>query len=183
MKLITDKIKAINVMESTFKIDELFNVNFYDLVDTFGYPTFQEPSADEKVNYEWIFEFKGRYFSVYDWKTYSKDFTEKRLKRWSVGGIAGSNPAEFCQAIYDAIKWHEAVELENDFSNVEEFEESLGIEALYLFKEMLTKEDHTYMELQAFKDRAEVLGFTFNFGMDCVAYDFKASTNWMRRKK
>ena len=65
-------------------------VTYNDLVDTFGEPTFTpEDSGDGKVNYEWTFYFDGDYFTIYDWKTYSPEYTRAQYTNWHVGGKAG----------------------------------------------------------------------------------------------
>ena len=40
-----------------------------------------------KVQCEWIFNVNGDIFTLYDWKTYSLDYTLKELTVWSVGGF------------------------------------------------------------------------------------------------
>lgn len=58
----------------------------YDkLVGVLGKPTFDEPSGDGKVQVEWVVEFKGDVFTIYDWKTYDRDYTLNSLDRFNVG--------------------------------------------------------------------------------------------------
>lgn len=65
-----------------------------DLIRVFGEPTYDTPSADEKVRMEWVVEYcsydeydrlNRRVFTIYDWKT-SKDFNllEEEYE-WHVG--------------------------------------------------------------------------------------------------
>jgi hypothetical protein len=64
----------------------LDNVTYSNLCEAFGEPTCTpEDSGDGKVNFEWIFEFDGEIFTVYDWKTYDPEYTKNQLTRWNVG--------------------------------------------------------------------------------------------------
>lgn len=62
-------------------------IKFTDLYATFGEPTFKpEDSGDGKVNFEWVFEYKGEIFTIYDWKTYDAEYSLKEYDSWHVGG-------------------------------------------------------------------------------------------------
>ena len=41
-------------------------IKFKDLYQAFGEPTYNEPSGDDKVQREWVFEYKGNIFTNYD---------------------------------------------------------------------------------------------------------------------
>jgi hypothetical protein len=71
----------------THKIANLSGVTYDDLVRNFGEPSINVPSADNKVQVEWIFEFEGQYYTLYDWKTYNRDYTLQELTVWSIGGF------------------------------------------------------------------------------------------------
>lgn len=60
--------------------------NYNQLIETLGEPTHDEPSGDEKTQMEWVVEFEGNIFTIYDWKTYSRNYTENELTRFNVGG-------------------------------------------------------------------------------------------------
>lgn len=62
------------------------NATYYQLIETLGEPTYNEPSGDEKTQMEWVVEFEGNIFTIYDWKTYSRNYTENELTRFNVGG-------------------------------------------------------------------------------------------------
>lgn len=62
------------------------NATYDELVDVLGEPTRNEPSGDEKTQVEWVVEFEGNIFTIYDWKTYSKDYTLNELDVFNVGG-------------------------------------------------------------------------------------------------
>jgi hypothetical protein len=65
----------------------LHNTTYAQLIEAFGQPTYTpEDSGDGKVNFEWIFEFNGEIFTVYDWKTYNVQYTINELTTWNIGG-------------------------------------------------------------------------------------------------
>jgi hypothetical protein len=62
-------------------IDTTYN----KLLSVLGEPTFNSPSGDSKVQVEWVLEFEGKLFSIYDWKTYDRNYTENILDRFNIG--------------------------------------------------------------------------------------------------
>ena len=62
------------------------NATYEELVGLLGFPTFNEPSGDDKVQVEWVVEYKGEIFTIYDWKTFSRYYTENVLERFHIGG-------------------------------------------------------------------------------------------------
>ena len=62
------------------------NATYRDLVNVLGEPTFPEESGDGKVQVEWVVEFEGEIFTIYDWKTYDRQYTEYELDRFNIGG-------------------------------------------------------------------------------------------------
>ena len=72
-------------VNGTYKIGDLTGLFFRDLVNKLGKPTVVG-SGDDKVQYEWIIEFEGEIFTIYDWKTYDAEYTEYELYTWSIGG-------------------------------------------------------------------------------------------------
>ena len=62
------------------------NATYNQLVEALGEPTYNEPSGDNKVQVKWVVEFEGNIFTIYDWKTYSREYTENELTTWNVGG-------------------------------------------------------------------------------------------------
>lgn len=61
------------------------------LIEKLGKSTFNSPSGDGKVQTEWVLEFKGDLYTIYDWKTYSREYTENRLDRFNVGSKVNAN--------------------------------------------------------------------------------------------
>jgi ABC-type Fe3+-hydroxamate transport system substrate-binding protein len=74
----------------TFKIGSLQDVTYDDIIRTFGVPSIFVPSGDNKVQLEWVIEFNGDIFTIYDWKTYDRDYTLQELTVWSIGGKSSS---------------------------------------------------------------------------------------------
>ena len=67
----------------------LHNTTYAQLVEAFGQPTYNpEDSGDGKVNFEWVFDFTGEIFTLYDWKTYDVQYTINELTTWNIGGKA-----------------------------------------------------------------------------------------------
>lgn len=65
----------------------LHNTTYAQLVEAFGQPTYTpEDSGDGKVNFEWVFDFNGEIFTLYDWKTYDVQYTINELTTWNIGG-------------------------------------------------------------------------------------------------
>src|SRR6056300_788278 len=68
-------------VSGTYLVGYLEDVNFMDLVTGLGEPTFDDPSGDDKVQVEWVVKFNGKIFTIYDWKTYDREFTEHSLTK------------------------------------------------------------------------------------------------------
>lgn len=62
------------------------NATYSQLIEAIGEPTYDEPSGDEKTQMEWVVEFNDEIFTIYDWKTYSRNYTENELTQFNVGG-------------------------------------------------------------------------------------------------
>ena len=94
--LITDKQKALELTNGTHLVGKLTGVMYRDLVNAFGEPTFlPEDSGDGKVNFEWVFQFGGKYFTVYDWKV-SEEYAKHIMGRmyeiqFHVGGTSNAS--------------------------------------------------------------------------------------------
>ncbi len=62
------------------------HATYSQLVDLLGQPTFDEPSGDGKTQVEWIVGFEDDIFTIYDWKTYDRNYTENQLSTFNIGG-------------------------------------------------------------------------------------------------
>lgn len=72
---------------------------YQDLLNVLGKPTFDEPSADGKVNVEWVVGFDEKVYTIYDWKNYGSSPVDSPLEtmRWHVGGY--ENADDFIDAL------------------------------------------------------------------------------------
>jgi hypothetical protein len=82
MNLVSKTNKSAN---GTYRMDVVDGVTYKDLVRIFGEPTYSSKSEDEKCYVIWVLEFDGKLFTIYDWKTYDKDYTMNELTEWHVG--------------------------------------------------------------------------------------------------
>jgi hypothetical protein len=62
------------------------SATYSQLIEALGEPTHNTPSGDDKTQVEWVVEFEDSIFTIYDWKTYSREYTETRLTQFNVGG-------------------------------------------------------------------------------------------------
>lgn len=68
--------------------------------------------------------------------------------------------------------------LKEDWSNLEEFKMSLSMLGLALFAQICREDiNHTYEDLQMYLLDAEIFGFTFDYGLDCIPFNFKSFNN------
>ena len=88
----------------THKIASLRRVSYDDLVRYFGEPTIYHyllDNTDGKIQVELVLEFNCKPFTIYDWKTFDRDYTLQELQHWSIGGAV--NGIEFFECIEDHI--------------------------------------------------------------------------------
>jgi hypothetical protein len=69
----------------------LKDTTYTQLVSALGKPTHPDASGDNKIQKEWIIEFKGTIFTIYDWKTYSEEDTIMFYRNWHIGS-KNTNP-------------------------------------------------------------------------------------------
>jgi len=61
--------------------------SYNQLVEVLGEPTYMEESGDGKTNTEWVVEYKGEVFTIYDWKLWmSLKNSPNTSYRWHIGG-------------------------------------------------------------------------------------------------
>ena len=77
------------------------NATYSQLLEALGKPTYDEPSGDDKVQVEWVVEFNDVVFTIYDWKTGSREYTENELKTFNVGG--NTSAFDFIQEVESRI--------------------------------------------------------------------------------
>ena len=105
VKVIRNEQEALNLMNGTFRVGEI-NRTYRDLVTGLGESTFDTPSGDDKIQVEWVCKFKGNVFTIYDWKTYDRDFTLCELNQFNIGSKArGYEVAEFIEFLEEQIRF------------------------------------------------------------------------------
>ena len=83
---IQNQKKALELIGGTFLVGNIIGPTYSELVELMGEPTFSEESGDGKIQKEWVIRDGNDVFTIYDWKTFDKNYTENVLVRWNVGG-------------------------------------------------------------------------------------------------
>ena len=107
MEVIRDTELALDSVCGTYKVGSLVGVSYWDLKKALGSPTFDEPSGDDKIQKEWVIDYNGETFTVYDWKTYDEEYTVTQLDTWSIGGK--TNPDAFEAKLLKQIEAQKAI--------------------------------------------------------------------------
>ena len=96
LKVIRNEKQAYAAINGTFRVGEI-SADYMGLELALGEPTFDTESPDGKVQVEWVVNFKGNIFTIYDWKTYDRDFTLCELDQFNIGGsdVRGYEVQEF----------------------------------------------------------------------------------------
>ena len=87
-KLIVYKEGEAPSIGGTYKVGSIDGVNYDQLWNFLGEPTIDGPSGDDKTQVEWVVEFNDELFTIYDWKTYDRNYTKNSLTTWSIGGTS-----------------------------------------------------------------------------------------------
>lgn len=85
INVIKDPVEAADLVPGTSYKGFIYST-YSKLVSALGEPTFNEESADGKVQVEWVVEFKEEIFTIYDWKTYDREYTLNDLDTFNIGG-------------------------------------------------------------------------------------------------
>ena len=85
MMEVFDEMTAPSVSGTSLK-GKIEGFGFEELAHVLGQPTFNEPSGDGKTQVEWVVKFGEDIFTIYDWKTYDRNFTLNELTSFHVGG-------------------------------------------------------------------------------------------------
>ena len=104
IKVIRNEQEALRLLGGT-SLAGYVNSDYMGLELALGEPVFDTESGDGKVQVEWVVMFKGNLFTIYDWKTYDRDFTEWSLKEFNIGSktARGYEVAEFVDAVRNQI--------------------------------------------------------------------------------
>ena len=94
---VLNSIEANNTNFASWKVGSLEGIKYSDLVRILGEPTYEDESEDGKTQVEWYVLLNGNYFTIYDWKTYDREFTLNGLDVWSIGG--SSDPTQLIELI------------------------------------------------------------------------------------
>tara|TARA_R110002167_G_scaffold289376_2_gene494451 strand:+ start:65 stop:463 length:399 start_codon:yes stop_codon:yes gene_type:complete len=82
--------EALPKSYGTSLVGYLRDVTYSQLVSALGDPTCPFASGDDKVQKEWICEFKGKIYTIYDYRTYSEADTMVHYKDWHIGSKSGN---------------------------------------------------------------------------------------------
>ena len=105
----------------------LKDTTYDQLVNTLGEPTFPFASGDNKVQKEWVIEFKEVIFTIYDYKTGSEEDTIMFYRNWHVGS-KDSNP--FRSTNYEgkpSVRVEEFIEHIKFLVHLEDTKDELGL--------------------------------------------------------
>ena len=80
-----------SLTNGTSKTNTLRGVTYYELFNTLGQPTYDNNSHSDKVQVEWVIEWLDEVYTIYDWKTYNREYTINELNTWSIGSIVPSD--------------------------------------------------------------------------------------------
>lgn len=88
-------------INGAYKTNTLRCVTYQELFSTLGQPTYEHPSGDNKTQVEWVIEWQDEVYTIYDWKTYDREYTINELNTWSIGSKVPSYA--FIEALIDLI--------------------------------------------------------------------------------
>jgi hypothetical protein len=74
------------LLDGTYNVGSIDNITYKDLFRILGEPTYNKPSGDNKTQVEWNLNFNNEVYSIYDWKTYNREYTLNNLDHWNIGG-------------------------------------------------------------------------------------------------
>lgn len=82
---------------------EYVYATYQQLVEVLGEPTYDKPSGDNKVQKEWVINYEGNNYTIYDWKTYDEEYTINNLDEWHIGG--NGYAGDFVQELERMLKY------------------------------------------------------------------------------
>ena len=84
--IVFDEMDAVSTDGTSLKGGVMASYN--QMVKALGEPTFSEPSADNKVNIEWVMRFNDEVYTAYDWKNYGNSPADNpnQVINWHIGG-------------------------------------------------------------------------------------------------
>tara|TARA_Y100000385_G_scaffold112324_1_gene116523 strand:+ start:313 stop:657 length:345 start_codon:yes stop_codon:yes gene_type:complete len=73
-----------NLINGISHNNTLRGVTYYELFNTLGQPTYNEASELGTYQVEWVIEWEDEVYTIYDWKTYDREYTINELNTWSI---------------------------------------------------------------------------------------------------
>lgn len=88
-RIIIDKEEAIQLVGGSSFKSYLDNITYKDLIHILGEPVMDLSKWPRTLGtdtfFEWVIEFDGRVYVIYDWKTFDLNYTKRYLRHWHVG--------------------------------------------------------------------------------------------------
>ena len=76
INVITDKREASNLTAGSSLKSKLIGITYDDLESIFGEPVYK---GGDKINFQWVVEYDGDIFTIYDWKYPDADYVKNEL--------------------------------------------------------------------------------------------------------
>jgi len=74
-----DKRAASHAATGTSLKTKLIGITYDDLVSIFGEPIYGPGEGDSSINFEWVVDFNGDTFTIYDWKYPDANYVKNEL--------------------------------------------------------------------------------------------------------
>ena len=74
-----------SLTNGTPKTNTLRGVTYYELFNALGQPTYDNGSDMDKTQVKWVIEWQDEIYTIYDWKTYDREYTINELNTWNIG--------------------------------------------------------------------------------------------------
>ena len=87
-----EKVSKYNLymydIDAFAQVDTLRGVKYVELISALGEPTLKYHEEGDKSTCTWVVTFGNRVYTIYDWKTYDREYTINELNTWSIGGVS-----------------------------------------------------------------------------------------------
>ena len=87
-----EKVSKYNLymydIDAFAQVDTLRGVKYFELISALGEPTLKYHEEGDKSTCTWVVTFGNRVYTIYDWKTYDREYTINELNTWSIGGVS-----------------------------------------------------------------------------------------------
>lgn len=75
-----------------------------ELVEVLGQPTFPMPNEDESVHRSWVCRWNSSTYEIYDYNTFSEEYTINFLRSWYINTDSEGDVLEFSKMVEGLIK-------------------------------------------------------------------------------